>query len=235
VTLTSELRAAGNLAGSVRRPTGADQYGPKAGTVVAWVVSQPIADLLAQGKRLGWANMGTIGNAAHLRLHGDHTPWSLGKAPGVLYAKDTALPAGGSRALLALCRLADYDTSWIQFFNVDGRQYDYAGRDIGSSGDYHLHVSVKAGAESKRVTLFDDMASYIAGTFRKPARPAIFTRLGFIDGATLSMDPTVWLVGRGKKARVANTAELAAIQDYMRSRNMATTIRTATVIEGTEV
>lgn len=235
------LRARGNLTGSYIRPSGSDSYPPIAGTTVRFVLSQPVQDMLDQGKRLGWTNKGTIGNKPHLKLHGDHTGHSAGKLRGIVYAKDTELPAGGRGALLYLCRLPDYDTSYIDFFNVDGRQYNYAGQDVGSSGDQHLHVSIKRGSELRRITLFDDMNAVMKGTFRKPVvpMPGVFTRLGFIDGAGLVKlrvgDPTVWLVGRGKRARVMNMNELDDIRAFLRSRNMSDVIKPVDVLSGTVV
>lgn len=237
------LRARGNLAGRYVRPAGSDGWPPAVGTPVAWVASQPVQDLLDQGRRLGWRNLGTIGNTAHLRGHGDHTGHSGGKQRGVVYAKDTALPDGGRAALLKLCRTDDYDTTWIDFFNVDGRQYNFAGTDVGWSGDQHLHVSVRRGHELRKVTLFTDMKAVMDGTYGKPkktlpAMPDIFNRLGFIDGATLVMtadDPTIWLTGRGKRAKVSDMNELERIQAYMRARNMQDGVITIDVTAGEEV
>jgi hypothetical protein len=237
MAVTDTLRQRGNLSGWYVRPAGSDSEPPRAGTRVDWVLSQPVADLLAQGKRLGWANKGTIGNTAHLKLHGDHTAHSKGKMRGVVYAKDAALPAGARDALLALCRMDSYDTTFIDFFNVGGRQYNYAGKDVGPSGDTHLHVSVRRGHELTRVTLFDDMSAVMAGTFRKAATPMppIFQRLGFIDGAQLvkrSGDPAVWLTGRGKRAQIMNETELTAVRSYLRSRNMSDAIRDVSTLTG---
>lgn len=224
------LRTRGNLWGTYVRPPGSDSYPPPAGTKVLWVCSQPIQDLLDQGKQLGWANKGTIGNTTHLRGHGDHTGHSAGKLGGILYAKDTWCSQASLNALLQLCRDPGYDTSWIDFFNALGSQYNYAGKRVGSSSDQHLHVSVKRGQELRRVTLFADMAAVMAGTYGErvlPVMPAIFRRLGFIDDAVLVQvkgDPKVWLTGRGKKAHVASPAELKEIQAYMTARGMTATV-----------
>lgn len=231
------LRARGNLWGSYVRPSGSDNYPPPAGTKVLWVCSQPIQDLLDQGKKLAWANKGTIGNVTHLRGHGDHTGHSAGKLGGILYAKDTWCSQASLNALIELCRMPDYDTSWIDFFNALGSQYNYAGKRVASSSDQHLHVSVKRGHELRRVTLFTDMAAVMAGTYgaaKTPPMPAIFGRLGFIDDAVLVQvkgDPKVWLTGRGKKAHVASPAELKEIQAYLTARGMAAKVGPATEAE----
>ena len=152
----NELKKRGNLHGTATRPSGSDGYWPPAGTTVAWVLSQPIQDLVDQGKKLGWQNLGTIGDTYHRKLHGDHTPWSAGKNRCVLYAKDTKTPSWFESAMLKLMRTANYDTTWIDFVNINGKQYNYAGQRVASSGDYHLHVSVRKGHEKKHVTLFLD-------------------------------------------------------------------------------
>lgn len=151
-----KLRNRGNLYGTAYRPSGSDGYWPSAGTTVAWALSQPIQDLVEQGKKLGWQNLGTIGDTYHRTRHGDHTPWSLGKKRCVLYAKDTHVPSWFRGEMLKLMRMADYDTTWIDFVNIDNRQYNYAGEYLGYSGDSHLHVSVREGDEYTHVSLFTD-------------------------------------------------------------------------------
>jgi hypothetical protein len=227
--IVETLRSRGNLTGSYVRPVGSDGYPPAVGTTVKFVLCQPVQDMVNQGKRLGWANKGTIGNVSHLRLHGDHTGHSLGKTRGIIYAKDTGLPSGGKAALLTLCRMDDYNTRMFDYFNIDGRQYNFAGVDVGPSGDVHLHVSIRQGQELTRITLFDDIAAVMAGTFRKASSastpmPDIFNRLGFIAGASLVQIPgdrDIWLAGRGKRAMVTNMIELSKIRVYLRSRNMS--------------
>lgn len=158
----SELVGRSNVRGSTIRPwdTPASElanYWPHtAGQSVDWVLTQPIQDLVNQGKALGWTNLGTIGDEYHRRRHGDHTPWSAGKVRNVLYAKDTKHPSWLREELVKLCK-SDYFTLWIDFFNVDGRQYDAGGNYLGSSSDYHLHISVAKGHELRRVHLFADL------------------------------------------------------------------------------
>lgn len=223
MSLFGDLVARGNASGFYVRPVGSDTYLPKAGTRVDWVLAQPIQDLLEQGKKHGYVNGGTIGNVAHLRGHGDHTGHSYGKQRGVVYAKDTVLPDGGKTALLKLCRTDDYDTSWIDFFNVEGRQYSYAGADVGPSADVHLHISARKGAELLHVPLFDDVAAVLNGTFGKATIPSAFHSLGFVAGAVLvklSGNAEVWLAGRGKRTKIVNGAELLAVRQYLQSRGM---------------
>lgn len=177
-TTYDDLRAHGNSVYKVIRPASTPAaevaaYWPPRGEQVMAVLSQPIQDLMEQGKKLGWANLGTVGNTEHLMKHGDHTPWSAGKARGILYAKDTDVPDWAVDRLIAMCR-SNYDTSWIDFFNVRGRQYDHTGTDVGSSGDHHLHISIDVGAERRSVTLFRDLA---AGKATVPTTPTPATQI----------------------------------------------------------
>ncbi|MGH3715302.1 MAG: hypothetical protein ACRDT4_17840 [Micromonosporaceae bacterium] len=151
------LRNRGSKTGVSVRPRENDGIGPPGGTKVSWAVAQPIQDLIVQGKKLGWGHLGEIGDFGHLKKHGDHTPWSQHKAAGVVYAKDTSEPPWVEKELLKLCRREDYDTTWIDFFNINGRQFDFAGRLLGGSDDSHLHISVRKGAELRHVTLFTDL------------------------------------------------------------------------------
>jgi hypothetical protein len=131
---------------------------PHTGGSVEWTLAQPIADINAQCKEAGIVCY-TIGNSAHLRGTGDHTPWSRGKPAGKLFAADVMKSghADVERRILALMRDPDYDTTWIDFVNVNGSQYDYAGKWLKPSGDHHLHVSVEGWAVREKVTLIRDM------------------------------------------------------------------------------
>lgn len=168
----SILKARGYRSSVVVRPSGSDSYWPPVGTSVPWVVARPIEALDDQRRALatafgGWGLSGIIGNIDHLRLHGDHTPWSVisgvAKIRNILWAIDIQDPAYVEAHLLALCRLADYDTTWIHFFNINGSQYDSAGNRIASSGDYHLHVSAKSSAWDTYHTLLFDVYRHYKG------------------------------------------------------------------------
>lgn len=144
------------LSGVAKRPSGSDGHWPPVGTKVPWKLTQPMQDLVDHGKAAGLQNLGTIGNISHLQRHGDHTPWSAGKLRGQIYAKDTEVPSGFKAWLMSKMRQPDYDTTWIDFVNIENGQYDFAGNYLGPSGDFHLHVSVSRGFESTHVTLFQD-------------------------------------------------------------------------------
>lgn len=143
--------------GAAKRPAGASSSGPKPGTVVGWRLAQPIIDLGKSAEELGWPILGIVGNTAHLKKTGDHTPWSKGKRPGVIYAIDVHPPNGFQAWLIAQCR-SSYDTRWIDFFNINGSQYNAAGVRVAPSTDTHLHISVAKGYEDTHVTLFRDYA-----------------------------------------------------------------------------
>lgn len=145
------------LTGRAKRPTGASSIGPRPGTTVSWRLATPIANLAAQAEELGWPILGIVGNIAHLRKHGDHTPWSKGKKPGVIYGGDFKPPDPFEAWYVATAR-SDYDTSWVDFININGRQYNNAGQKVANSSDEHLHVSVALGHENTTVTLFTDYA-----------------------------------------------------------------------------
>lgn len=143
------------LHGSATRPAGSDNHWPPVGTVVQWYAVQPVVDLATQALKAGWPILGTIGEKlTHLTKHGDHTPWS-DKKRGYVYAIDLAPPAPFEAHLVALCK-SDFDTTWIDFWNMNGSQYDHAGNKVADSGDHHLHLSVALGYEAKHVTLITD-------------------------------------------------------------------------------
>jgi hypothetical protein len=216
-----DLTARGNLRFTATRPgdtplSETNIYWPVRGTVVPCVLSQPVQDMLTQGKANGWANAGTLGNTDHLRKHGDHTPWSAGKTRQVIYAKDTNVPTSAMTRMFELCRAADYDTTWIAFFNWNGKQYDFAGRVIDGSADTHLHISVRKGHEMKRVTLFADMTKTGgAVTTPKPSTPAPTTPQP-TPGSAVTKDypylvkqigaPEVWLVDGFRRRHVTGPA-----------------------------
>lgn len=138
------------------RPAGSDSYPPAAGTRVAWTLAPILVRLAESAESLGWT-VYSIGNSDHLRLHGDHTPWSAGKKRGVVYAIDVMVPPvtipGFTKWLIAYCK-STVDTSWIDFFNIGGSQYNFAGSRLGSSTDQHLHLSVQVGKENAVSLLF---------------------------------------------------------------------------------
>lgn len=145
------------ISGIVTRPKGSSSTGPASGSIVPWRLATPILNLATQAEKLEWPILGIVGNTDHLKKYGDHTPWSKGKVQGVIYAIDVAPPNDFEAWLVALCR-SPHDTQWIDFFNINGRQYSNAGVKVATSGDKHLHISVAKGYENYSVTLFSDYA-----------------------------------------------------------------------------
>lgn len=207
------------LTGSATRPDGASQYGPRPGTVVPYRLAQPVYDLATQAEKHGIRILGIKGDTPHLKLHGDHTPWSRGKKPGVIYAADFDDPPGFEAWLIATCK-STYDTRWIDFWNCNGSQYNAAGVRVASSGDEHLHISVALGHEATHVTLLDD---YVASKTKPAPQEAdmargddLWTLLhdGKRPGANQTAGggvPIAWIV----RELTAIKQDLAALKDLL--------------------
>jgi hypothetical protein len=127
---------------------------PSTGKPVVWRLAPGLALLGRQLDQLGitWYS---IGNADHLKRSGGHTPWKPGAPLGVVTAIDVmASPyADVERRILKLMK-SDFDTSWVDFVNTNGSQYDWDGRRQGSSGDHHLHLEVLGNRTSFTSNLF---------------------------------------------------------------------------------
>lgn len=148
----------GTYSGTVTRPSN--------GQKVAWTLAPGLATLGRQLDKLKitWYS---IGNADHLDNvpAGGHTPWKP-KAPfGMVTAIDVMKTPDSlvERAILALMKNPHYDTSWIDFINTNGSQYDFDGRRQGSSGDYHLHLETLPQRTRFTSNLFYDMFGWPAG------------------------------------------------------------------------
>lgn len=190
------------LHGSATRPADSDSHWPPVGTVVQWFAVQPVVDLATQALAAGWPILGTIGEKfTHLTKHGDHTPWSAGKKRGYVYAIDLAPSAAFEAYLVALCR-SDFDTTWIDFWNMNGSQYDHAGNRLADSGDHHLHLSVALGAETKHVTVITDYLTAV--TAAAPGKTS--TPVQEEDDMAGRGEDIYTLLHDGKRAGPAQTA-----------------------------
>lgn len=131
---------------------------PSSGRQVAWTLAAGLATLGRQLDKLGitWYS---IGNADHLRGSGGHTPWKPGAPFGVVTAIDVMKTPDAmvERAILLLMKSPLYDTSWIDFINTNGHQYDWDGRYQGMSGDFHLHLEILGNRTDFSSNLFYDM------------------------------------------------------------------------------
>jgi len=176
---------------------------PHTGKSVEWKLAPGLALLGKQLDRLKitWYS---IGNADHLKKQGGHTPWKPGAPFGVVTAIDvmkSGYPAVQA-AILKLMKTRTYDTTWIDFINVNYNQYDWNGVRQGSSGDGHLHLEVLGGRTYFTSNLFYDMFGWPAGAVNvtptnKPVTPPTIT-----PGPTVTFDweddmyKTVQLRGR---------------------------------------
>lgn len=166
------------FSGGATRPAGSDWYPPVPGTRVSWTAVTPVVDAATQAVKDG-VTAYVIGNIDHLRKHGDHTPWSAGKVRGRVYATDVMIEsAEPARTRLLAYLKSDTDTRWIDFLNFGGLQYDYAGRVLAPSGDYHLHLSVRAGYENAKGTSAAELVHYVitGQRFSKPAPAPVVTQ-----------------------------------------------------------
>jgi hypothetical protein len=223
-----------NKTGTVRNPF--------SGKSVRWNLA-PVAESIGI---IVWS----IGNADHLdnTPAGGHTPWRNGSVVGTVWAVDIMVDHKGKAYLeqfedfvIRYCK-SDADTTWIKFFNLNGSQYDFAGRRLRGSADHHLHLEVRDGKQNAAGGLMAAWKRHKNPPVRPttaPLMPAIYNRLGFIAEARLKQmtgDPKVWLTGRGKKAHVKSPAELREIQAYMRARSLPANVeQVPNPIPGTEV
>lgn len=124
---------------------------PSTGRQVAWTLA-PILISVARDLDAIGITWYSIGNTDHLRGEGGHTPWKPGAPPGVVTAIDVmATPyADVERRVVSVLRSV-LNTSFVDFVNTNGHQYDWNGRRQGPSGDYHWHLEV-LGARTTGVT-----------------------------------------------------------------------------------
>lgn len=144
-----------DLSGVVTRPAGSDSYWPPVGTRVAWHACRGVQMMHDQANDWDVLQLGVVGNTAHLQKHGDHTPWSAGKARGVVYAIDLDMPDEFGPWLIAKCK-STYNTKFIDFFNFRNQQYGLDGSNYGYNPDHHLHMSIQFGHENDAVNIIND-------------------------------------------------------------------------------
>ncbi|SHN45476.1 hypothetical protein [Cryptosporangium aurantiacum] len=144
---------------------------PSSGARVRWSPIEGVADEYEAAMAMrgaGYRCLGVIGNAAHLRGSGGHTPWCSegygGRACrfGKVYAIDLVAPnmTGLERWLIPRLRAGNY--RWVYYLNINGHQYtrkdSFRGRY--SSADHHLHLSGLAGHESTSSSILRDWQNY---------------------------------------------------------------------------
>ncbi len=210
---------------------------PHTGKSVPWTLAAVLVREAENAEACGIV-VWSIGNDDHLDNvpAGGHTPFRAGSVVGIVWAIDVMVDHKGTAYLKEFEKfVVDYcksnaDTTWIKFFNLNGSQYDYAGKRLRPSGDVHFHLEVKDGKQNAAGGLLAAWRAKKQPTTppaTAPAMPAIYSRLGFVAEARLKQidgDTKVWLTGRDKKAHVANPAELRAIQEFMKARSIPSSV-----------
>jgi len=202
---------------------------PSTGKPVRWVLAPGLTLLGQQLDKLGitWYS---IGNADHLKKKGGHTPWKPGAPLGVVTAIDVMKSgyADVERRILKVMK-SNIDTTWIDFINVNGSQYDWDGRRQGSSGDHHLHLEVLGNRTHFTTNLFYDMFGYPAGAVKVPPAKAPVVPPKTTPVSTVAVtweDPDmfkfvklrsrddVWVVQGGGQLQHVNREQLTALQTH---------------------
>jgi len=227
-----------SLGGVALRPSGSDSHWPPPGTKVPWRPCVGVQNLYDQSYELSYPMLGVLGNLAHLRKHGDHTPWSAGKQVGIVYAIDLDMPDAFGDWLLAMCR-SSYRTVWLDFWNFRGRQYSASGQDQGANPDDHFHCSFGKGYESESVTLLRDFAasegktmnlddvtidndiSILTGGGYKPGQKVPFERL--VEVIFQRSDNASRDVAQLLKSQLSEAAELGTLKNDVAALKAAVT------------
>lgn len=218
---------------------------PRTNKDVSWTLAMCLQREAAVAESMG-ITVYSIGNADHLDNvpAGGHTPFRAGSVVGTVWAIDVMVDHKGAayakefeKFVVAYCK-SNVDTTWIRFFNVNGSQYNYAGTRLRASGDVHFHLEVEDGKQFVMTRLMAAWKAFKAAP-TTPQPPAAFARVGAIDTARLkqiSGDPKVWLAAPGKKAHVKSPEELKAIQAFMKTRGIPSSVEVLpNPIPGTEV
>lgn len=150
---------------------------PSNGATVQWTLAPVLTGIGRQLDKLGitWYS---IGNPDHLRRSGGHTPWK----PGAPYATVTAIDVmkgnypAVEAGILRLMKNPVYDTSWIDFVNVNYRQYDWDGRLQRDSGDGHLHIETLPTRTSGISNLGYDLFGWPPGMLPAPEIKPVVTK-----------------------------------------------------------
>lgn len=168
---------------------------PAIGKTVKWTLAPGLVHLGMQLDALG-VTWYSIGNADHLKGKGGHTPWKPGAPAGMVTAIDVMKTpdADVEKAILKLMKTVSYDTSWIDFINTNGHQYDWDGRYQGTSGDMHLHLETLGNRTVFTSNLFYDMFGWPSGKkpTPAPATPTVTTKEDDMVLVKLSSRGDIW-------------------------------------------
>jgi hypothetical protein len=151
---------------------------PSNGQWVNWVLAPGLVVLGHQLDALG-VTWYSIGNSDHLDdvPGGGHTPWKPGAPFGMVTAIDVMKEPYSmvEKDILKLMKTPSYDTSWIDFINTNGHQYDWDGTYQQDSGDYHLHLETLGSHTNFTSNLFYDMFGW-PGLHKPPTTtPPVYT------------------------------------------------------------
>lgn len=134
-------------------------YWPAQKRNVAWRLASCLAREASIAEATG-LTVYSIGNESHLKGVGGHTPYRYGEYDGIVKAIDVMLDAKGleddfEKWFVRYCQ-SDIDTSWISFFNVNGKQFGFDGSYRKTSGDHHLHLEIRDGYTNAQTHVFAD-------------------------------------------------------------------------------
>ncbi|MFB9322266.1 hypothetical protein [Cryptosporangium minutisporangium] len=228
---------------------------PSTGARVRWTPIEGVADEYDAAmamRRLGYRCLGVIGNAAHLRGSGGHTPWcSEGYAGrrcrfGKVYAIDLQAPnmTGLERWLIPRLRAGNY--RWVYYLNINGHQYtrrdSFRGRY--SSADHHLHLSGLAGYETYSSSILrdwqnhrtnggEDMAQVPQAEWAriKANSERARTQLDAIDDTVRGGDGNAY---RGSVMRHDHSNQVAELKEYVDQRMNAIEQKLDALLEATK-
>jgi hypothetical protein len=117
-----------------------------------WSLAPVCTALVNVARSKGAAILGTIGNDDHLRSSNpqDHAPFSFTPWPVPLpgYVVTAVDIKEGAFADQFLQETREGQHIWVKYINLRGKHYDFRNRawnnpSVSSSGDIHLHVSVR--------------------------------------------------------------------------------------------
>ncbi len=211
------------LSGTAYRPSSGpyrspNPFGIRPGQAVRWTAATPIAEIATAFNKHG-VTVYVIGDNYHLRGGQDHTPWS--KVLGRIFACDVMYgdAAKMERWLVGILRGSE-DTSWIDYVNINNKQYNGSGTYQGYSGDHHLHISVEKGAVNGHVSRFVQLIHAFFGqktttTAPKPV-PTVTKREGRFMFFQVQGKPEVYISNFVTYRHVPDPATLKSIQGRLK-------------------
>lgn len=200
-------------------------------TVVSYVLTQPVLDAKTQFKKNfpKAPFLGDIGNPAHLKGSGDHTPWASDKIngmkhrPGYVYAADLGNGTGFdtkkfSAWLLAQVKAGKYPELkyFISNYELYDRRYGWK-KQKGTDGPGHVHMSFMPGHEKTKSTIVSDYFHHLQGKAPPGQPPAVpITARTTWDGKVIgNKAPNARLVTADKAPRLGLGAKDEAMGGWV--------------------